>query len=182
MNIQSLSAYLRGLVGSKVDEAARRVALKLRDEILKNTAKGKGFKGDPYFQRLHPKTIAVKKKRGTYDTRISKLRDRDRSIEKLDVNSTTRGMSVIDFRTTGKGDLYYAHHTGQRPPKPYQPYYPGSSTAYGKQGKPRSIIPLKESSIPLEIHQFAGKILLNNIQGFPNIVVRGNYSFEQVPF
>jgi hypothetical protein len=183
MNIQDLSGHLKQLVIRSANDASRKVALQIRDEILKNTASSKGFGGDPYKERLAPATIQLKKEKGTYQTRKSTLRDADRSIEKLKVNQTVRGRSIIDFRTTGKGELFFAHHHGSVPPSPFDPFIPNlKKEAYGSKGRPRSIIPLHETSIPMRIHEFAGRILLLNASGSPKITLSSKYDFEQVPF
>jgi hypothetical protein len=183
MNIQDLSGHLKQLVIRSANESSRRVAVEIRDEILTNTAASKGFGDDPYKERLAPATIQLKKERGTYKTRKSTLRDADRSIDRLKVNQPVRGRSIIDFRTTGKGELFFAHHHGTLPPDSFDPFIPNlKKEAYGAKGRPRSIIPLHETSIPRRIHEFAGRILLRGISGEPKITLSSKYDFEDVPF
>lgn len=171
MNIQDISKHLKNLVQVRAGQASKSVATNIRDEIIRNTSKAKGFKGDPYKTDLHPITIAIKKEKGTYVSRRSTLRDVDRSIEKLKVGNPVRGKSVIDFRTTGKGALYFAHHHGTTPPPKYEPYT-----------RQRSIIPLHDQSIPYWIHEFAALILLRESNGLPKITLSSKYNLDQAPF
>lgn len=183
MDIQNLSNHLKRLVQVHAGEASKKVAERIRDEILKNTAASKGFESDPYKERLSPVTIQLKKERGTYQTRKSTLRDADRSIEKLKVGNPVRGKSVIDFRTTGKGELFFAHHHGTVPPAPFDPFIPNlKQGAYGSQGRPRSIIPLSENSIPREIHEYASKMLLRDVRGAVKITISSRFDLEEAPF
>ena len=183
MNIQYLSNHLKNLVQRHAGEASKSVATQIRDEILKNTSKATGFKGDPYREQLSPVTIKLKKEKGTYVSRRSTLRDTDRSIEKLKVGNPVRGKSVIDFRTTGKGALYYAHHYGVKPPSTFDPFIPSlKEGAYGATGAPRSIIPLHDESIPYWIHEFAAQIILRESKGLPKITLSRKYNLDQAPF
>jgi hypothetical protein len=137
------------------------VATRIRDKILTNTRSARGFGDDPYKKDLAYATQQVKRKKGTYaGTKRSTLRDEDHSITKLRVTGPKKNLSIIDFRSTGKGDLFYAHHYGVPPPSPYQPY-----------AAKRSIIPMKEASVPMFIHELAARSILK-CQGVPNIIVR----------
>lgn len=183
MNIQNLSNHLKTLVQRHAGQASKSVATQIRDEILRNTSASKGFKGDPYRKELAPVTIKLKKERGTYVSRRSTLRDVDRSIEKLKVGNPVRGKSVIDFRTTGKGELFYAHHHGTKPPSAFDPFIPSlKEGAYGAKGAQRSIIPLHDESIPHWIHEFAAQILLRESKGLPKITLSRKYNLDQAPF
>jgi hypothetical protein len=183
MNIQDISKHLKNLVQKRAGEASKIVATNIRDEIIRNTSASKGFKDDPYRKQLSPVTIKLKKERGTYVSRRSTLRDTDRSIEKLKVGNPVRGKAVIDFRTTGKGELFFAHHHGTKPPSTFDPFIPSlKEGAYGAKGAPRSIIPLHDDSIPFRIHEIAAQVLLRESKGLPKITVSSKYNLDQAPF
>lgn len=160
MNIQDVSRYLRRLVMSNAPQASIIVATRIRDEILTNTKSARGFGGDFYTTNLARVTQDVKRKKGTYQGKKAKLRDVDNSIASLKVTGPKKNLSIIDFRSTGKGDLYYAHHYGIPPQAPYQPYI-----------AKRSIIPLREASVPMFIHELAARSILKS-NGLPNIIVK----------
>ena len=161
MDIQDVSRYLRRLVMANAPQASMIVAVRIRDEILTNTRASRGFGDDPYKKDLAYVTQQVKRKKGTYaGTKRSTLRDEDSSITKLRVTGPKKNLSIIDFRSTGKGDLFYAHHYGVPPPAPYQRY-----------AAKRSIIPMQESSVPMFIHEIAARSILKS-NGLPNIIVR----------
>lgn len=159
MDIQNISTFLAELVKANAQAASMVVAMRIKDEILTNTSASKGFGNDFYKPFLSNYTIKKKKQRGTYVSRSSTLRDRDKSIEKLRVVAK-RGVSIIDFRSTGKGELFYAHHHGTPPPDQYEEFV-----------AKRSIIPLKEGSVPMFIHEIAARSILQ-ANGLPVITVQ----------
>lgn len=161
MNIQEVSRYLRKLVMANAPQASFIVANRIRDQILTNTKGSRGFGDDPYKKELAYITQQVKKKKGTYaGTKRSTLRDEDHSITNLRVTAPKKNLSVIDFRSTGKGELFYAHHYGVPPPSPYKPF-----------AARRSIIPLSETSVNMFIHEIAARSILQS-NGLPRIIIR----------
>ena len=168
MNIQDISRHLRRLVEANAPRASYVVANEIRDQILVNTKSARGFGSDPYKRDLARATQELKKRKGTYaGTHKSTLRDEDHSITRLRVSAPKKNVSVIDFRSTGKGELFYAHHYGEPAPKPWKPH-PAQ----------RSIIPLKETSVPMHIHELAARsILVSN--GLPNIIIKTNQAVSR---
>lgn len=162
MDIQDTSRFLRRLVQANAGQASKLVAEEIRDQILVNTLSSAGFGSDPYKKQLAPATIKKKKKAGTYKGPNSTLRDADRSILRLKVTGPRKNSSTVDFRSTGKGALFYAHHHGTPPPRPFEPFI-----------ATRSIIPMYESSVPMHIHEVAARTLIAS-NGLPRIVIRNN--------
>jgi hypothetical protein len=160
MDIMQVGRFLRRLVQANAGQASKLVAEEIRDQILVNTLSSAGFGSDPYKKNLGTATIKKKKKAGTYKGPNSTLRDADRSILRLKVTGPRKNSSTVDFRSTGKAPLFYAHHHGERPPAPYEPYIAA-----------RSIIPMYESSVPMHIHEVAARTLIPS-NGLPKITIR----------
>lgn len=177
MDIQFIGRYLRRVVETNAGTASKAVAEELRDQIQVNSKLSKGFAADPYKVKLAQKTIKKKKKAGTYRGPNSTLRDADSSILRL--KTVQRGkVSTIDFRSTGKGELFFAHHHGINAPKPYE-----------KWTAQRSLIPVWDTSIPYDVHHIAARAILPDTIGFPIITIRNSRSeptyddyMEQAPF
>lgn len=161
MKPREFEKYLVRQIELANKRASIEVAKALVEEIKRNTASSQGFGDDPFKQRLSIMTIRKKEREGTYQRRgyRSTLRDSDHSIEKLR-HGTVGNRGIIDFRSTGKGELFYAHHYGKKAPSPFEPF-----TAQ------RSIVPTNETSIPQHIHLIAARILSKELKskGMPRI-------------
>jgi hypothetical protein len=151
MKATELNRYLVRQIETASKKASIEVAKMLVEEIKRNTSASKGFGDDEYKKRLSIITVRKKQKRGTYVKANSTLRDSDHSIEGLR-HAVVGGRGIIDFRSTGKGDLFYAHNYGKPAPKPYDKF-----TAK------RSLVPETEQSIPRYIHEAASRIIAQEL-------------------
>lgn len=114
------------------------IATEIKDEMLRNTSSGKGFKNDDYDNEYKKAHRNARLKRGLQVGTVD-LRFKKGSLESVKVATTGQG-AKIDF--AHGGDILNRHHLGK---------------SLVKGGKIRSIFPKEVGSIPDRIKNIAQK-------------------------